>query len=177
MASHHSCFICLLGVLLCVFQLCTPISGPRVKVAAELVMISGFLYRKGDLLHYSVIKWKRILRYCPLLRGIHQSPVDSLHKGTVIRTLGVSVLFVWTTCWTNSRLTGDSRRHDGHRCNIWVRVYSITKWIGVISKQFSKNVTKVLPINPQKGKLQNEKHTSLSCEKSSIYEGGHNAGT
>ena len=56
MVSHHSCFICLLGVLLCVFQVCVPISGPRVKVAAELVMISGFLYRKGDLLHYNVIK-------------------------------------------------------------------------------------------------------------------------
>ena len=55
MVSHHSCFICLLGVL-CVFQLCAPISGPKVKVAAELVMISGFLYRKGDLLHYNVIK-------------------------------------------------------------------------------------------------------------------------
>ena len=79
--SHHSCFIWLLGVLLCVFQLCTPISGPRVKVAAELVMIYGFLYRKGDLLHYNVIKWKRILCYCPLVRGIHPSPVDSLHKG------------------------------------------------------------------------------------------------
>ena len=36
----------------------------------------------------------------------------------------------------------------------------------------------MLTINPQKGKLQDEKHmTSLSCEKSSKYEGGHNAGT
>ena len=80
------------------------ISGPRVKVAAELVMPSGLLYRKGDLLHYNVIKWKRILRYCPLVGGIHPSPVDSLHKGTVIRTLDVYVLFVWTdveqtVCW------------------------------------------------------------------------------
>ena len=38
------------------------ISGPRVKVAAEPVMPSGLLYRKGDLLHYNVINWKRILR-------------------------------------------------------------------------------------------------------------------
>ena len=54
---------------------------------------------------------------------------------------------------------------------------SITKWSIVISKLFSTNVTKMLPINPQKGKLQDEKHTSLSCEKSSNYEGSHNAGT
>ena len=49
-------FYMLIGGILCVFQLCAPISGPRVKVAAELAMISGFLYRKGDLLNYSVIK-------------------------------------------------------------------------------------------------------------------------
>ena len=53
----------------------------------------------------------------------------------------------------------------------------ITKWISVISKLFSTNITKMLPIKPQIGKLQDEKHTSLSCEKSSNYEGGHNAGT
>ena len=36
----------------------------------------------------------------------------------------------------------------------------------------------MLPINPQKGKLQDEKHiTSLLWEKSLKYEGGHNAGT
>ena len=36
----------------------------------------------------------------------------------------------------------------------------------------------MLRINPQKGKLQEERHIkSLSCEKSSKYEGGHNAGT
>ena len=54
---------------------------------------------------------------------------------------------------------------------------SITKWISVISKLFPTNVSKILHINPQKGKLQDEMHTSLSCEKSSKYEGGRNAGT
>ena len=87
----------LIGVLfMCISFICPKgsISGPRVKVAAELVMPSGLMYRKRDLLHYNVIKLKRILRYCSLVGGIHPSPVDSLHKGTVIRTHDVSVLFV-----------------------------------------------------------------------------------
>ena len=106
--SNHTRFTCLLGgTSMCISIMCPKgsISGPRVKVAAELVMPSGLLYTKSDLLHYNIIKWKRILRYCPLVGGIHLSPVDSLHKGTVIRTLDVSVMFVWTinvkqtVCW------------------------------------------------------------------------------
>ena len=133
---------------MCISIMCPKgfISGHRVKVAAELVMPSGLLYRKSDLLHYNVIKWKRILRYCPHVGGIHPSTVDSLHKGAVIRTLEVSVLFVWTKCWTNSLLTGDSRRHNGLLTSLyclWVRLYLcfITKLIDVISKPFSTNVT------------------------------------
>ena len=125
-------------LFLCVFQLC----APTVKVAAKLVMISGFLYRKGDLLHYNVIKWKRILRYCPLVRGIHPSPVDSLHKGTVIRTLGVSVLHVWTKCWTTVDwpVIRDDMTDIAVMYELVCISASITKWISVISKLFS-NVT------------------------------------
>ena len=115
MVSYHSRFTCLLGVLLCAFQLCAPMAlflGLELRLQRSLLCHQASLYRKGDLLHYNVIKWKRILRYCLLVGGIHPSTVDSLHKGTVIRTLDVSVLFVWTKCWTNSLLTGDSRRHN-----------------------------------------------------------------
>ena len=114
--TSFSFYMLIGGTSMCISIMCPKgsISGPGVKVAVELVMPSGLLYRKGDLLHYNVIKWKRILRYCPLVGGIHPSTVDSLHKRTVIRTLDVSVLLVWTKCWTNSLLTGDSRRHNGH---------------------------------------------------------------
>ena len=46
------------GTFMCISIMCPKgsISGPRVKVVAELVMLSGFLYRKGDLPHYNVIK-------------------------------------------------------------------------------------------------------------------------
>ena len=53
----------------------------------------------------------RVLPLCarnPLVTG----PMDSPHKGTVVRTFGVSLLSVWGNCWTNARLSGNSRRHD-----------------------------------------------------------------
>ena len=31
--------------------------------------------------HDDVIKWKHLPRNCPFVRGIHRSPVNSLHKG------------------------------------------------------------------------------------------------
>ena len=45
---------------------------------------------------------------------IHRSPVDSPQKGTVARTVNVFLLSVWTNCWTNTRSTGNSRRHYRH---------------------------------------------------------------
>ena len=38
--------------------------------------------------------------------------VDSPHKGLVTRAFGFPLLLVWTNGLTNTRLTGNSRRHD-----------------------------------------------------------------
>ena len=43
-----------------------------------------------------------------------RSPVDSLYKGTATHAFQVSLLLVWTKCQTNTELTSNSRRHDGH---------------------------------------------------------------
>ena len=40
--------------------------------------------------HYDVMTWKRFLHYWPFVRGIHRWPVDSHHKGPVMRSFGVS---------------------------------------------------------------------------------------
>ena len=32
--------------------------------------------------------------------GIHWSPMDSLHKGSVMQTFDVSSMLAWTNCWT-----------------------------------------------------------------------------
>ena len=33
-----------------------------------------------QVLRYDVINWKHFPRFCPLVRGIHRSPVNSPHK-------------------------------------------------------------------------------------------------
>ena len=77
-------------------------------------MLYMWIYIVGYLSHCDVIKWKHFPRYWPFVRGIHLSPVDSPHKGPVTRTSDVPLLSVWTNGWTNSRLVGNSRRHDGN---------------------------------------------------------------
>ena len=42
--------------------------------------------------HDDVIKWKHFPRYWPCVRGIHRSPVNSLHKGQWRGTL----MFLWS---------------------------------------------------------------------------------
>ena len=61
--------------------------------------------------HNDVIKWKQFPRYCPFVRGIHRSPVDSLHKGQWPWDLMFSLTCVWTNGWVNNR---DLRRHRAH---------------------------------------------------------------
>ena len=76
---------------------------------------------RGNYMHFpsankpcDVIKWKRFPRYCPFLWGINWSPVVSPDKRTVTQTFDVSLLLVWTNCWTNTRLNGNPRRLGGH---------------------------------------------------------------
>ena len=45
--------------------------------------------------HDDVIEWKRFLRYWPLVRGIHRSPVKSPHKGQWRGDLLFSLICVW----------------------------------------------------------------------------------
>ena len=46
--------------------------------------------------HDAVIKWKHFPCYWPFMRGIHQWPVDSPHKGQWCRTLMFSLICAWT---------------------------------------------------------------------------------
>ena len=39
------------------------------------------LFFNVPTIHDDVIKWKHFPRYCPIVRGIHRSPVNSPHKG------------------------------------------------------------------------------------------------
>ena len=45
------------------------------------------------------------------MRGIHRSPVNSLHKGQWRRALKLSLISAWTNSWTKNGDAGDLRRH------------------------------------------------------------------
>ena len=69
---------------------------------------------------YNVIIWNKSA-LLSLWAGNHWWPVDFPHKETVTWTLDVSFLPVWTNCWTNTRLTGNLRRHGVHLTSLeWI---------------------------------------------------------
>ena len=52
-------------------------------------------WRTYPYIHDDVIKWKHFPRYWPFLRGIHRSPVYSLHKGQWHGALMFSLICTW----------------------------------------------------------------------------------
>ena len=48
------------------------------------------------------------------MRGIHQSPVNSPHKGQWRGALMFSLICAWINDWVNNREAGDLRRHHAH---------------------------------------------------------------
>ena len=64
--------------------------------------------------HDDVIKWKHFPRYWPFVQGIHQSPVNSPHKGQWHGASVFSLICAWTNGWVSNRDTGDLRRHHAH---------------------------------------------------------------
>ena len=81
-------------------------------------MFSWLLYWHCEN-HDDVIKWKHFPRYCPFVRGIHQSLVKSPRKGQWQGALMFSLIYAWTHDWVNNRDASDLRlplrwRHNGH---------------------------------------------------------------
>ena len=64
--------------------------------------------------HDDVIKRKHFPRYWPFVQGIHQSPVNSQHKGQWRRALMFSLICVWINGWVNKREAGDWRCYCAH---------------------------------------------------------------
>ena len=52
---------------------------------------------------HDVIKWKYFPHYWPFMRGIHQSPVNSPHKGQWRGALVFSLICAWINGWVNNR--------------------------------------------------------------------------
>ena len=64
--------------------------------------------------HDDVIRWKHFPRHWPFVRGIHRSPVNSLHKGHWGGALMLSFICVWTNGWADHWDAGDLKRHRTH---------------------------------------------------------------
>ena len=64
--------------------------------------------------HDDVIKWKHFLCYWRFVRGIHRSPVNSLHKGQWRWALMFSLICAWMNAWVNNHEAGDLRCHCTH---------------------------------------------------------------
>ena len=83
-----------------------------------------------------VTKRDNFPRYWPVVMEIHQSPLDSRHKGLWRGALMLSLICAWTMDWTNNRDVGDLRRHRAHydvtvNCQRWwlinVSMFSISR--------------------------------------------------
>ena len=74
-------------------------------------LVSSGLHQRHP---YDVIKWKHFLHYWYFVRGIHWSPVNSLHKGQWRGALIFSLIYALINGWVNSREAGDLRRHHAH---------------------------------------------------------------
>ena len=79
-------------------------------------------------LHDGVIKWKHFPRYCPFVRRIHLSPVNSSHKGQWRGALMFSSICTWINGWVNNREAGDLRRNRADYDVIVMCVASLSYW-------------------------------------------------
>ena len=118
-----------------------------VNIALTSFDVSRFLK------HDDVIKWKHFPRHCPLVRGIHRSPVNSPHKSQWRGALVFSLICTWINDWVNNRKAGDLRRRvalydvtvmNGKRLTLtqW-RHRSVCKLDAFLQESFSNHVAAV----------------------------------
>ena len=65
--------------------------------------------------------------------------VDSPHKGTITRTFDISLLAIWTDCWTNIRLAGN---WDAMTVT-WRRLNALSSLISLTTQLFVQHLVRV----------------------------------
>ena len=90
------------------FQLSHSLVLYRMKFACRTAMTTVYID------HDDVIKWKHFPHHWPFVRGIHQSPVNSPHKGQWRGALMFSLMYTWINGWVNNHEAGDLRGHHAH---------------------------------------------------------------
>ena len=93
------------------FRLLTSSQCWQMTETANIPHVEGW---QKQLCHDDAIKRKPFPRYWPFVRGIHQSPVNSLHKGQWRGGLMFSLLCARINGWVNNGEAGDLRRYRAH---------------------------------------------------------------
>ena len=95
-SAHSFIVLCLIVVIIICF---------------DCIILCIYPYTAGSLTlwqlydcncHDDVIKWKHFPRYWPFVWGIHQSPVNSPHKGQWRGALMFSLICAWINVWVNN---------------------------------------------------------------------------
>ena len=94
------------------------------KPSTELIVVLVTdAFMRYSTMTCDVIKWKHFPRYWLSVRGIHRSPVNSLHKGQWHGALMFSLIGAWMNGWVNNREAGDWRRLRAHYAVTVMRHY------------------------------------------------------
>ena len=98
------------------FAMMTSSNGNIFRVTGHLCgEFTGPRRRQWPPLSYDdVMKWKHFPRYWPFVRGIHRSPVNSLHKGQWRGAFMFSLIGAWINLRVNNREADDLRRYRAH---------------------------------------------------------------
>ena len=92
---------------------CSYISVLKWFLISSICLLFG-TYTWTSAVHDDDIKCKHFPCYCPFVRGIHRSPVDSPHKDQWRGALILSLICAWTNSWANNRNADDLRPHSAH---------------------------------------------------------------
>ena len=79
--------------------------------------VKATAFTKNPLVRFSFWRHQMVKgfqRHWPLAREIHQSPVNSPHKGQWRGALMFFFICAWINCRVNNRKAGDLRRHRAH---------------------------------------------------------------
>ena len=99
--------------------------------------------KSGLRFHDDVIKRKHFPRYCPFVRAIHQSPVNSPHTCQWRGVLMFSLICAWINGWINNRETGDLRRNHAHYDVTVINIKMTLSIVSVYHIIFESDTSKV----------------------------------
>ena len=97
-------------LLVCNVQICRC----HLQCISSMLISLAFIFENIHCTHDDVIKLKHFPRYWLFVRGIHQSPVNSPHKGQCRGALMFTLICTRISGWINNCEAGDLIRNRAH---------------------------------------------------------------